>query len=78
VFAARDGQDVSVVGFDDISIASFSIPPLTTIRQPLEEMGRIAAKTVVGLIDGQEEYVQEISVEPKLVVRGSTAAPPQA
>lgn len=74
----RIPQDVSVVGFDDISIASFSIPPLTTIRQPLEEMGRIAAKTVVGLIDGQEEYVQEIAVEPKLVVRGSTAAPPQA
>ena len=64
----RIPQDVSVVGFDDISIASFS--PLTTIRQPLEEMGRIAAKTVVGLIDGQEEYVQEIAVEPKLVVRG--------
>jgi DNA-binding LacI/PurR family transcriptional regulator len=56
----------------------FSTVPLTTIRQPLEEMGRIAAKTVVGLIDGQEEYVQEIAVEPKLVVRGSTAAPPQA
>jgi len=74
----RIPQDVSVVGFDDISIASFSIPPLTTIRQPLEEMGRIAAKTVVGLIDGQEEYVQEIAVEPKLVVRGSTAAPPKA
>lgn len=34
--------------------------------------------SVVGLIDGQEEYVQEIAVEPKLVVRGSTAAPPQA
>jgi DNA-binding LacI/PurR family transcriptional regulator len=33
-------------------------------------MRRIAAKTVVGLIDGQEEYVQEIAVEPKLVVRG--------
>ena len=42
-------QDVSIVGFDDISIASFSIPPLTTIRQPLEEMGRIAAKMVLGL-----------------------------
>ena len=34
--------------------------------------------SVVGLIDGQEEYVQEIAVEPKLVVRGSTVAPPQA
>ncbi len=67
--------DISIVGFDDISIASFSIPPLTTIRQPLEEMGRIAAKTVVGQIEEQEEYVQEIAVEPRLIVRGSTAAP---
>ncbi len=71
----RIPHDVSVVGFDDISIASFSIPPLTTIRQPLEEMGRIAAKTVVGLIEEQEEYVQEIAVEPRLIARGSTAPP---
>lgn len=71
----RIPHDISIVGFDDISIASFSIPPLTTIRQPLEEMGRIAAKTVVGLIERQEEYVQEIAVEPRLIARGSTAPP---
>ena len=51
---------------------------LEGVASELEEMRRIATKTVVGLIDGQEEYVQEIAVEPKLVVRGSTAAPPQA
>jgi DNA-binding LacI/PurR family transcriptional regulator len=68
-------QEVSIVGFDDISIASFSIPPLTTIRQPLEEMGRIAAKIVLGLIEGKEEYVQEVAVQPRLIARGSTAAP---
>lgn len=71
----RVPQDISIVGFDDISIASFSIPPLTTVRQPLEEMGRIAAKTVVGLIEEQTDYLQEIAVEPKLIVRGSTAPP---
>ena len=71
----RVPQDVSIVGFDDISIASFSIPPLTTIRQPLEEMGRIAAKTVVGLIEQSQEYTEEIAVEPKLIARGSTAPP---
>jgi LacI family transcriptional regulator len=73
----RVPQDVSIVGFDDISIASFSIPPLTTIRQPLQEMGRIAAKTVVGLIEEQQDYVEEIAVEPKLIGRGSTAPPRQ-
>jgi len=73
----RVPQDVSIVGFDDISIASFSIPPLTTIRQPLKEMGRIAAKTVVGLIEQQEDYVEEIAVEPELIARGSTAPPRQ-
>ncbi len=73
----RVPQDISIVGFDDISIASFSIPPLTTIRQPLEEMGRIAAKTVVGLIEQSEDYREEIAVEPRLIARGSTAPPRQ-
>jgi DNA-binding LacI/PurR family transcriptional regulator len=40
-------EDISVVGFDDISIASFSIPPLTTVRQPLEKMGWISAQTLL-------------------------------
>jgi LacI family transcriptional regulator len=67
--------DISVVGFDDIGLASFCLPPLTTVRQPLTKMGRIAAQTVLERIEDSAPFVPEIAVEPELVVRGSTAAP---
>jgi len=68
----RVPQDVSVVGFDDVFSASFCIPALTTVRQPLKKMGRIAAETLLARIDGQEEPPPEIAVEPELTVRKST------
>jgi DNA-binding LacI/PurR family transcriptional regulator len=71
----RVPQDIAVVGFDDISVASFCIPTLTTVRQPLLKMGRIAAQTLVDRIEGRATFVPEIAVEPELVVRTSTAAP---
>lgn len=69
----RIPEDVSVVGFDDIPVAAFIQPGLTTVRQPLKYMGQIAAKTVIDQIEGKADYVSEIVVEPELVVRGSTA-----
>jgi LacI family transcriptional regulator len=63
------------VGFDDISLASFSIPPLTTVRQPLLKMGRIAAQTLLDRIEERASFVPEIAIEPELVVRKSTAPP---
>jgi DNA-binding LacI/PurR family transcriptional regulator len=68
----RVPQDVSVVGFDDIPLAPFADPGLTTIRQPLQRMGQIAAKTVIDQIEGNADYLPEIVVEPELVIRGST------
>jgi LacI family transcriptional regulator len=68
----RVPADVSVVGFDDIPSAAFNSPGLTTVRQPLQRMGQIAAKTVIDQIEGTEEYVAEIAIEPEFVVRGST------
>jgi DNA-binding LacI/PurR family transcriptional regulator len=70
----RVPQDISVVGFDDISLASFSIPTLTTVRQPLLKMGRIAAQTVLDRIEERAPFVPEIAVQPELVVRASTAS----
>ena len=67
--------DISVVGFDDVSLASFSIPTLTTVRQPLLKMGRIAAQTVIDRIEERSTFCPEIAVEPELVVRNSTAPP---
>jgi DNA-binding LacI/PurR family transcriptional regulator len=71
----RIPEDVSVVGFDDISIAAFSIPPLTTVRQPLQGMGRIAAQTLLDRIEDRAEFIAEIAVEPELIARKSTGPP---
>jgi len=72
----RVPHDISVVGFDDIQGASYSTPSLTTVRQPLADMGRLAAQTLLARIEGAKDSPAEISIEPKLVVRQSTAPPP--
>ena len=65
-------QDISVVGFDDVPLAVFSNPQLTTIRQPLQQMGQIAAKTLIDQIEKKADFQSEIVIEPELVVRAST------
>ena len=71
----RVPDDISVVGFDDISTASFSIPPLTTVRQPLLRMGRIAAETLLDRIENRAAFIPEIAVQPELIIRKSTGPP---
>jgi DNA-binding LacI/PurR family transcriptional regulator len=70
-------EDISVVGFDDIQSAAFQNPGLTTVRQPLREMGVIAAETLLRRINApaKSPYPKVITVEPELIVRASTAAP---
>jgi DNA-binding LacI/PurR family transcriptional regulator len=68
----RVPEDVSVVGFDDIESAAFHNPALTTVRQPLREMGEVAAKTLLDRIEGNGDYSTEIAVQPELVIRSST------
>jgi DNA-binding LacI/PurR family transcriptional regulator len=68
----RVPADISVIGFDDIKAAAFSNPRLTTIRQPLSNMGRIAAQCVLNRLHGSERFREEITVEPELVIREST------
>jgi DNA-binding LacI/PurR family transcriptional regulator len=67
----RVPEDISVVGFDDIHSAAFQNPSLTTIRQPLREMGMQAAHILVERLRGKEDPGQ-ISVKPELIVREST------
>jgi len=67
-------DDVSVIGFDDIKVAAFNNPKLTTIRQPLSDMGRIAAQCVLNRLNRSEQFRNEIMVDPELVVRDSTRA----
>jgi DNA-binding LacI/PurR family transcriptional regulator len=67
-------RDVSVIGFDDIKVAAFNNPRLTTIRQPLSNMGRIAAQCVLSQLNKSEPFRKQILVEPELAVRESTRA----
>lgn len=69
----RVPQDISVIGFDDIKAAAFLSPGLTTIRQPLAEMGRFAAQCIVNRLNGTEDFREQVAFEPELVVRESTA-----
>ncbi|MBA4121408.1 MAG: LacI family DNA-binding transcriptional regulator [Acidobacteria bacterium] len=73
----RVPEDVSVLGFDDIYAAEFHNPALTTIRQPLFEMGSLAAQTLLKRLAADQtddaEIPQTLTVEPKLIVRQSTA-----
>jgi DNA-binding LacI/PurR family transcriptional regulator len=71
----RVPQDISVMGFDDIPGAMFQTPSLTTVRQPLNRMGEVAAQTLLERIDGNVED-SNIAIEPELVVRESTAKAP--
>ena len=69
----RVPQDVSVVGYDDSALMNCVDPPLTTVRQPIEPMGRAAIDLLVSQIAGAEVTQDELLFEPELVVRGSTA-----
>jgi LacI family transcriptional regulator, galactose operon repressor len=74
----RVPEDVSVIGFDDIKSAAFQNPSLTTVRQPLRQMGELAAKTLLGRIGkpNHSDYPRRLIVEPELVVRESTCQAP--
>ena len=71
----RVPDDVSVVGFDDLPHARWASPPLTTVRQPLSQMGVLAARTVLRLARGEEIESPRLELATDLVVRHSSAPP---
>jgi LacI family transcriptional regulator len=71
----RVPQDLSVVGFDDLPVTVWSSPPITTVRQPLAEMGSAAAQMLGDLIDGKAFSPTRVELSTELVVRESTAPP---
>ncbi|MEO6713199.1 MAG: LacI family DNA-binding transcriptional regulator [Mycobacteriales bacterium] len=70
--------DVSIVGFDDLPESRWASPPLTTVRQPLVEMGMLAARTILALSRGEDIEKLRIELATNLVVRESTSAPARA
>ena len=68
-------EDVSVVGFDDTAQATIVLPPLTSVRQPLAEMGRTGVSLLTRILEGQRLDALSMQLATKLVVRESTAPP---
>lgn len=67
-------DDISIVGFDDLAIASYTSPLLTTVGQPKQQMGRMAMETMLKILSGVDSKTN-IKVEGKLLIRESTAPP---
>jgi LacI family transcriptional regulator len=68
-------SDLSVVGVDDVEAGAYLTPRLTTVRQPLAEMGRVAAGVLLRLVESQPVEVTQINLTNRLIVRDSTAPP---
>jgi LacI family transcriptional regulator len=71
----RVPEDLSVVGFDDTQLARYGSPPLTTVRQPLREMGAVALRTALRMAAGEELDSHHVELATELIVRKSTAPP---
>jgi LacI family transcriptional regulator len=69
----RIPEHVSIVGFDDLPESRWTSPPLTTVRQPLAEMGALAARTVLGMAAGNDVETPRLELATEMVVRESTA-----
>jgi DNA-binding LacI/PurR family transcriptional regulator len=63
--------DVAVIGFDDFEISRYSDPPLTTVRQPIVDMGRTMARQMLGLVDDKLDVPQAVVLPTELVIRES-------
>ncbi|MGP3918418.1 substrate-binding domain-containing protein [Nonomuraea sp. 10N515B] len=70
----RIPEDLSVVGFDDTEIATMTSPQLTTVRQPLREMGMVALRTALRLASGERIESNHIELATELVIRESSLA----
>jgi DNA-binding LacI/PurR family transcriptional regulator len=70
----RIPQDIAVVGYDDIPIAAYTSPPLTTVRLPAVEPGRIAGDMVISLVRGEEPKERVVRLEAELIIRESCGA----
>jgi len=68
----RVPQDISLVGFDDIPFASRTIPPLTTVRQPIQRIGSLAAESLIQIIGHPENQPLHVILPTELIVRGSS------
>ena len=65
-------EDISVTGFDDIEMAKYTVPSLTTIRQPVEKIANAAINNLIDIIEEKAHVRQHVTIEHELILRGST------
>ena len=70
-------HDVSVVGYDGLPASAYTLPPLTTLRQPICDLGSLAARRLLDLVEGQCRGQVREKLAPELVIRRSCAPPPE-
>ena len=66
------GRDIAVIGFDDVPLAAYFRPTLTTIRQPIYDIGKKLSQILIEIIKGEEPVERQIILRPELVVRESS------
>jgi LacI family transcriptional regulator len=71
----RIPEDISVIGFDNIQQSAMVHPPLTTVQQPLDQMGRVAIQLLLGVLKDPSKNAGRIELPTELIVRSSTSAP---
>jgi DNA-binding LacI/PurR family transcriptional regulator len=69
----RVPQNISIVGVDDIEVAAFQTPPLTTICQPFTQLATLGVQLLLDILAGKELVQPQVVIEPTLIVRKSTA-----
>jgi LacI family transcriptional regulator len=68
-------EDISILGFDDVPQAALVRPALTTVHQPLEQMGRVATQLLLDRLKNPQQEFNRIELPTELIVRGSTSSP---
>ncbi|MNR43837.1 HTH-type transcriptional regulator DegA [compost metagenome] len=71
----RVPEDISVIGFDNTILASVTDPPLTTIAQPIEPMGKQVVDLLISELKKKSQAKQRVVMRPELIIRQSTSAP---
>ncbi len=73
----RVPEDLSVVGFDDIDLSQHTNPPLTTVHQPIRQKGESAVRLLLSVVERRDQRPEQIRLETRLIVRGSTGPAPR-
>jgi DNA-binding LacI/PurR family transcriptional regulator len=67
----ESGRDIAIIGFDDAPMSQYLLPPLTTVRQPIREVGRKCVEILIALVRGEQPKERQVLLQPQLIVRAT-------